>query len=270
MKVYEFGNKYNPVIMLFPGTCCQWSSFREVIPPLTDNFYVCCVSYDGFDKTEDTVFPTMIEETEKIEAYIQEHFGGKVFAGYGCSLGGSFIGLLVSRQKIHMEHGIIGSSDMDQANKFAAKIMTAIITPIMSSMMKPEEKRGKLMSSLMNKKMEQADDYTKKFMQLMTGEDTPDYSYMDKKSMTNQFYSDLVTPLPEQISVPGTTIHVFYALKMGKKYRERYLKYFKDPDIIEFDLRHEELLLYPERWAREVAKACKVYETIDTGKRTGE
>ena len=68
MKVYEFGNKYNPVIMLFPGTCCQWSSFREVIPPLTDNFYVCCVSYDGFDKTEDTVFPTMIEETEKIEA----------------------------------------------------------------------------------------------------------------------------------------------------------------------------------------------------------
>ena len=169
-----------------------------------------------------------------------------------------------------MEHGIIGSSDMDQANKFAAKIMTAIITPIMSSMMKPEEKRGKLMSSLMNKKMEQADDYTKKFMQLMTGEDTPDYSYMDKKSMANQFYSDLVTPLPEQISVPGTTIHVFYALKMGKKYRERYLKYFKDPDIIEFDLRHEELLLYPERWAREVAKACKVYETIDTGKRTGE
>ena len=81
---------------------------------------------------------------------------------------------------------------------------------------------------------------------------------MNKESMANQFYSDLITPLPEQISVPGTTIHVFYALKMGEKYRERYLKYFKDPDIIEFDLRHEELLLYPERWAREVAKACGV------------
>ena len=38
----------------------------------------------------------------------------------------------------------------------------------------------------------------------------------------NQFYSDLVTKVQHGIDVPGTTIHVFYATKMGKKYEKRY------------------------------------------------
>ncbi|MBQ5735616.1 MAG: hypothetical protein IIV51_09645 [Lachnospiraceae bacterium] len=47
----------------------------------------------------------------------------------GCSLGGSIVSLLVSRKNIHIDHAIIGSSDMDQAPKWLAKIETAIIMP---------------------------------------------------------------------------------------------------------------------------------------------
>ena len=50
MKVYEFGDKQKPAILLLPGTCCYWrSNFGHVIEPLQKSFYVCCVSYDGFD-----------------------------------------------------------------------------------------------------------------------------------------------------------------------------------------------------------------------------
>ena len=66
-----------------------------------------------------------------------------------------------------------------------------------------------------------------------------------------QFYSDLVTPLPDKINVPGTEIHIFYALKMGEKYRERYERHFANPAIHEQDLQHEELLAcYPECWVQ--------------------
>ncbi len=48
-------------------------------------------------------------------------------------------------------------------------------------------------------------------------------------------------------------IHIFYALKMGEKYRDRYLKHLAHPVIHEQDLRHEELLAcYPEKWTEEV------------------
>lgn len=45
--------------------------------------------------------------------------------------------------------------------------------------------------------------------------------------------------------------HIFYALKMGGRYEERYLQHFANPVIHKQDLRHEELLAcYPENWAK--------------------
>ena len=75
MKIYHFGAEDAPVLLLLPGTCCHWkSNFGAVIPLLADSFRVLCVSYDGFDETEQTEFPTMLEETEKIEAYLKTHW----------------------------------------------------------------------------------------------------------------------------------------------------------------------------------------------------
>lgn len=76
--------------------------------------------------------------------------------------------------------------------------------------------------------------------------------------MKNQFCTDLYTKVGEKIHVPGTTIHVFYAKKMGEKYLPRYLKYFADSDIREFDLQHEQLLMDADRWSEEVCMACGV------------
>ena len=81
MKVYPFGSEDAPAILLLPGTCCHWKgNFGHVIPLLAANYHVLCVSYDGFDETEHAEFPTMLEETAKIEAYISEHCGRKTAA----------------------------------------------------------------------------------------------------------------------------------------------------------------------------------------------
>ena len=101
-------------------------------------------------------------------------------------------------------------------------------------------------------------EYMKKFMALMGSGSDMDFSFISKESVRNQFCTDLYTKVGEHISAPGTTIHVFYALKMGAKYRDRYLKYFADPDIREFDLLHEELLLDADHWTREVCLACGI------------
>ena len=76
----------------------------------------------------------MEAECEKIEQEIQEKYNGRIRAAYGCSLGGSFVALLMQRKKIHIDHGIIGSSDMDEAGFFMAKIQSAVIVPIMYKM----------------------------------------------------------------------------------------------------------------------------------------
>ena len=45
---------------------------------------------------------------------------------------------------------------------------------------------------------------------------------------------------------------------MGEKCLKRDLKDFADPDIREFDLQHEELLLDADRWTLEICQACGI------------
>lgn len=252
MKVYVFGKETSPVILLLPGTCCHWKgNFGHVIALLETDFRVLCVSYDGFDETEQTEFPTMAAETEKIEDYIQKHCGGRIRAAYGCSLGGSFVGLLVARKRIHMDYGILGSSDLDQASKIVALLQTELLLPIIYPLICDGRFKSRFLQKQMEKRTAQMGNYEKSFMEMFGGA----RPYVAKQSCKKQFYSDLVTPLPDKIDVPGTEIHIFYALKMGKKYRARYEQHFADPVIHEQDLQHEELLAcFPEQWAALVKK----------------
>lgn len=259
MRFYTFGQKESPAIMLLPGTCCHWKrNFEEVIPYLEKDFYVICVSYDGFDETEDTIFPDMIVEAERIEVYVKANLDGRIHAVYGCSMGGSFVGLLVQRKEIHISHGILGSSDLDQETGMSAKFKAWLIARVLHGVFR----KGKL-PGFFQRRLEQKDPEQRAYMDKMLkmfGMGDTSMSFVKKKSIRNQFYYDLVTPLKEKISVPGTTVHIFYAAKMGEMYLERYRQHFENPDICEQDMYHEELLIcYPEKWVAEVKRVTKEY-----------
>lgn len=253
MKFYHFGQKDAPVVFLFPGTCCHWrANFGEVIPLLEPDFHVVCVSYDGFDETEDTIFPDMLTEIKKIEDYISERFVGHIHAAYGCSLGGSFVGLLIQRRRIQIDNGILGSSDLDQDTLWRAKLKCAIAIPLLHKIISTGE-YPKPLQGLMEKKRTP---YRDKFM-AMFGIGAGGFPFIRKESVYNQFYSDLITPLEQNISVHGTTVHCFYAAKMGEKYLDRYRRHFREPVIHRHEMEHEELLVcHPEAWAREVRWSC--------------
>lgn len=248
MKIYTFGEKDAPVILLLPGTCCHWkSNFGHVIPLLQTNYRVLCVSYDGFDETEQSEFPTMLEETVKIEAYLKTHCNGHIRAAYGCSLGGSFVGLLAARKNIRMDYGILGSSDLDQASRLAARLQTALLIPLFYPLIRDGKWKSRLLQKRMETRAKEMPAYVHAFLEMFGGA----RPYVTKRSCKNQFYSDLITPLPDSIDVPGTEIHIFYAKKMGEKYRARYQQHFAHPIIHEQDLQHEELLAcQPEAWAK--------------------
>lgn len=256
MKFYGSGDSSKPVIFLFPGTCCLYTSFDHVLEGLHVYFYTVAVSYDGFDPGEQTEFHSMEEECEKIEQEIRENYGGKIKAAYGCSLGGSFVALLIQRRKIRIEHGIIGSSDMDEAGPLVAKIQSSIVVPFMYKMV-----HTGTLPKFMKKRMDKADESRKELVNgflNMFGIGRGGSPWITKQSIYNQFYSDLVTKVQHDIDVPGTMIHVFYATKMGEKYEKRYYTYFKNPDIRKKSMQHEELFCcHSAEWVEEVRKSVE-------------
>ena len=253
MQFYETGNMSGKTLMLLPGTCCDWqSNFGSVIDDLKEKYHVICVNYDGFDGS-DTIFPDVITVTGKIEKYITDNFGGRLDGALGSSLGGTFVGQLIMRENVHVDHGIFGSSDLDQSGILAAKLQSAMVTPLLTGVTKSEKKKQKTKKMLMDS-FEMSDEVSDKFIEA--------FSKFDVRSIKNEYYTDLLTHLKNDIHVEGTTAHFIYANKMGEKYKKRYLKYFRDPDIREFDMQHEQWLFGERRFAEPVLKAIDEFMEI--------
>ena len=246
MTFEERGNLTGKTLMLLPGTACDWQiNFAAVIDDLAPKYHLILVNYDGFDGS-DKIFPDMITVTEKIEEYIKEKHGGRLDGALGSSLGSSFVGQLVMRENVHIDHAIFGSPDLDQSGFLSAKLQSLMVTPLLTSFTKSEKKQRKT-KKLLQELFEMDEETATKFLD--------GFAKFNPKSIKNEYYTDLLTHLKDDIHVEGTTAHFIYAKKMGEKYKKRYLKYFRDPEIREFDMQHEQWLLGAEKYKGPVLKA---------------
>ena len=252
MKFTEMGKPNGRTMLLLPGTACTWEiNFHTVIDRLAAQYHLICVNYDGFDDEKATKpFTDMLTVTGKIEDYIIKNHGGRVDGAYGSSLGGSFVGLLIQRKRIHIDHGFIGSSDLDQGSPIVARIMTWIVGRWIGDAAKNDRKRQKLKDMLVKNFGMDMDPETDAFMDAFAGSMVS----LHPKTVAREFYSDYVTPLEDDIHVDGTTVHVIYALKMGPKYEKRYQQHFRDPDIIRFDMQHE-AWIFQSQWTQPILDA---------------
>ncbi len=246
MQFEEMGNMSGKTLMLLPGTCCNWqTNFGTVISDLSEKYHLICVNYDGFDGSDD-IFPDMITVTGKIEKYVKEHHGGRLDGAIGSSLGSSFVGQLVMRKNVHIDHAIFGSPDLDQSGKISAKLQSLLVVPLLTSFTKGEKKRNKTKEKLKSI-FSMSDEAAEKFINC--------FSQFNPKSIKNEFYTDLLTHLEDDINIEHTKAHFIYAKKMGEKYLKRYKKYFHNPDIREFDMQHEQWLFGGKKYAEPVLKA---------------
>ena len=242
MQFTEMGREDGKTMVLLPGTACTWQvNFMRVIDALAQRYHLVCVNYDGFEGDPSVCFTSVPEVCAKIEDYLIENHGGRVDGAYGSSLGGSFAALLVQHGRVHVDHAFIGSSDLDQGSPIVARIATWIVGPMFSGAAKSETKRKKLADKLVKAFCSSADEEeARSFADAFTSS----FASMHPKTITREFYSDYVTPLDDGIRADGTTIHVIHALKMDPKgeYLRRYRQHFAEPDIMDFDMQHEEWL----------------------------
>ena len=246
MKFEEIGNMEGKTLMLLPGTCCDWqTNFGTVIDKLAKKYHLICVNYDGFDGN-DEIFPDMITVTEKIERYIIENHNGRIDGALGSSLGSSFVGQLIQRRNIHMDHGIFGSPDLDQSGKVIAWLQSKLVVPLLTSFTGSPKRQMRTKEKL-KRIFLMSDETANKFMEC--------FAKFSPESIKNEYYTDLITHLEENINVEHTRAHFIYANKMGEKYLKRYRKYFYNPDIREFDMQHEQWLLGEEQYSVPVLKA---------------
>ena len=246
MRFAETGRQGGKTLMLLPGTACDYmTNFGAVLDRLSAKYHLICVDYDGFDGS-DLIFPDMITVTDKIERYIAEKHGGRLDGAIGSSLGSSFVRQLIQRQRVHLDHGIFGSPDLDQSGRFSAWLQSKLVVPLLTGFAGNEKKRARSKDKL-KEFFGMSDETADRFMDC--------FAKFRPESIRNEYYTDLLTWLEDDIHVDHTVAHFIYAKKMGEKYLKRYKQHFRNPDIREFDMQHEQWLFGGEQYTVPVLKA---------------
>ena len=100
MKYVEYGSQNPETVILLHGGGLSWWNYRDVAQLLSGRFHVILPILDGHADS-DAPFASIEENVARIIAHIDQHFGGKVLAVGGLSLGGQItVEMLTQRPDI--------------------------------------------------------------------------------------------------------------------------------------------------------------------------
>ena len=100
MRYVEYGNQNPETVILLHGGGLSWWNYRDVAQLLSERFHVVLPILDGHADC-DAPFTSIEDNAARIIAHIDEHFGGKVLAIGGLSLGGQIaVEILTQRSDI--------------------------------------------------------------------------------------------------------------------------------------------------------------------------
>ena len=100
MRYVEYGNQNPETVILLHGGGLSWWNYRDAAHLLSDSLHVVLPILDGHTDS-DAPFTSIEDNAARIIAHIDEHFGGKVLAIGGLSLGGQIaVEILTQRPDI--------------------------------------------------------------------------------------------------------------------------------------------------------------------------
>ena len=109
MRVQDFGQQNDHVILLLHGGGLSWWNYREAAKILSAQYHVVLPVLDGHGDS-DTPFTTIEENAARLISYIDTCFGGQVLAIGGLSLGGQIAVEMLSQRPDICRYALLESA----------------------------------------------------------------------------------------------------------------------------------------------------------------
>ena len=109
MRIQEFGQGHAEVVLLLHGGGLSWWNYREAAQRLAEQYHVVLPVLDGHADS-DAPFTTIEDCAARLIDYLDAHFGGRVLAISGLSLGGQIAVEMLSQRKDICRYALIESA----------------------------------------------------------------------------------------------------------------------------------------------------------------
>ena len=127
MRYVEYGKENNNIILLLHGGGLSWWNYEEVTKSLQKDYHIILPILDGHAES-DKPFTTIEDNAAEIIAFVDTHFGGRVFLIGGLSLGGQILLEILSQRNDICKYAFIES-----ALVIPSKLMHSMIKPTFGS-----------------------------------------------------------------------------------------------------------------------------------------
>ena len=109
MRYVEYGKENNNIILLLHGGGLSWWNYEEVAKSLQKDYHIILPILDGHAES-DKPFTTIEDNAAEIIAFVDTHFGGRVFLIGGLSLGGQILLEILSQRNDICKYAFIESA----------------------------------------------------------------------------------------------------------------------------------------------------------------
>ena len=127
MRYIEYGKENDRIILLLHGGGLSWWNYEEAAKSLQHEYHVILPTLDGHAES-DRPFTTIEDNAAEVIAFLDAHFGGRVFLIGGLSLGGQILLEILSQRRDICQYAMVES-----ALVIPSKGMHAMIPPAFGS-----------------------------------------------------------------------------------------------------------------------------------------
>lgn len=249
MTIHEFGKENEKIILLIHPSVVKWDYFEYVIPLLEKDYRLIVPALPGYEFDMEDDFTSVEQVAEDLVNWLVKNDINRLYAVYGCSMGGS-IALLTSLQKqVAVDHCVMDGGITPYRLPWFVTRIIALKDYLMMML-------GRIGGVGLLEKAFSTDEYSKEDMEYVSDV----LRHCSRRTLWRTFDSCNNYKLPDPIPQINTKIHYWFA-ENEQKARKADIKYMKDffPDTVFGkypNLGHAGLvLLKPELFAknREVA-----------------
>lgn len=214
MEILKYGNPENDKIILIHGFESPYQIWEDYIEFYQKDYCVIVPILTGHNIHQTEDFVSFDRCAKELEDYYIEHFGNKVYAIYGMSMGGVLASFIWKNKRLQIKNLILESSPLLSYGSF----MTFVLTKQYLYMThKAQQGDAKIIKQAVNSMI--TEDKLDLFLELLV--------HISDKTIINYIKEIGKFKLPHQIDAPSTHVTYYYGGKTNEMIFRNVAKFIK-------------------------------------------
>ena len=241
MKLLEFGDNSKSKIIFIHGFQSPWQIWEKYIERYKNDFHIIVPIITGHDVEKKEAFVSFAVDAEQIEEYVLSHYGERVYAIFGMSMGGVLAATLWQNKRLKFEKVIFDGSPLVSINGLMSKYMLNFYLKATHKTQQRDKKTLEQSVAICPPK------YQEPFLKIMDN--------MSDITISNSLKSIADFKIKNDIDTPNTVPYFFYGTAMNEMLAKKSAKYlmkyypntvtkcFKGKAHCENSLHHPEIMI---------------------------